>query len=127
MEYGNQPTEPMPAHGRPARKLTETKQAFATTEFWVYAVVLLALLIAGLVADGFGADHVWLYATLLTIGYMVSRGLAKSGSHDPYTDDGSTEGSLGDRVRAAAQVLKEGETGSHAATPPPAPKREPGL
>jgi hypothetical protein len=28
-----------------------------------------------------------LYVTLLTIGYMVSRGLAKSGSREPYTED----------------------------------------
>jgi len=25
--------------------------------------------------------------TILTVGYMVSRGLAKSGSREPYTDD----------------------------------------
>jgi hypothetical protein len=39
-------------------------------------------------AGGYGARQVWLYATILTVGYMVSRGLAKSGSRDPY-DDGS--------------------------------------
>jgi hypothetical protein len=44
-------------------------------------------LIAGAIADGFGARSIWLYATILTVGYMVSRGLAKSGSHEPYTDD----------------------------------------
>lgn len=124
MEHGTQPTEPLPVRGREPRRVTETKQAFATTEFWIYAGVLIALLIAGLVADGFGADHVWLYAVLLTIGYMISRGLAKSGSHDPRAD-AATEGSLGDRVRAAAQVLKAGETGPHAATPPP--ERGPGA
>jgi hypothetical protein len=25
--------------------------------------------------------------TILTVGYMISRGLAKSGSRDPYWDD----------------------------------------
>lgn len=34
-----------------------------------------------------GRLTVWLYATLLTIGYMISRGLAKSGSRDPYGAD----------------------------------------
>jgi hypothetical protein len=38
-------------------------------------------------ADYFAADKVWLYVTLLTIGYMVSRGLTKAGSRDPYDDD----------------------------------------
>jgi hypothetical protein len=30
---------------------------------------------------------VWPYATLLTVGHMISRGLAKSGSGDPYDAD----------------------------------------
>jgi hypothetical protein len=50
-------------------------------------------LIAAMVGDeanagGFGAKQAWLYVTILTVGYMISRGLAKSGSRDPYTDDG---------------------------------------
>lgn len=73
---------------------TETKASFKTTEFIAYAVVLVGILIAGLLVDagedggvGFGPKTVWLYATLLTIGYMISRGLAKSGSRDPYSAD----------------------------------------
>jgi hypothetical protein len=38
---------------------------------------------------GLGANQAWLYVTLLTVGYMVSRGLAKSGSREPYTEDRS--------------------------------------
>ena len=30
--------------------------------------------------DVFLADKAWFYVTLLTVGYMVSRGLAKAGS-----------------------------------------------
>jgi hypothetical protein len=37
--------------------------------------------------DVFRADKVWLYITILTVGYMVSRGLAKAGSSDPYWED----------------------------------------
>lgn len=71
---------------------TETKAAFKTTEFVAYVVILIGLLIAGAITgdngdDSFNADEVWLFATLLTIGYMISRGLAKSGSRDPYTTD----------------------------------------
>lgn len=104
-----------------ARRLTgETKHAFKTTEFWVYLTILFGLLIAGVVADadegsqvdGFGANQVWLYAVILTVGYLLSRGLAKSGTQDPYSDQppggGEAEASIGDRVKAAAQVLKEG-------------------
>ena len=38
-------------------------------------------------AGGFGARQAWLYFTILTVGYMISRGLAKSGSRDPYWDE----------------------------------------
>ena len=76
------------------RLSTETKAAFKTTEFFAYLAVVTGLLIAGNTVEGqdggadyFAADKVWLYVTLLTIGYMVSRGLAKAGSRDPYTDD----------------------------------------
>lgn len=37
-------------------------------------------------ASDFGPQEAWFYVTLLTIGYMVSRGLAKSGSRDFYDD-----------------------------------------
>ena len=65
---------------------TETKSAFKTTEMIAYVAVLAAVLIAGAIEDGFGARTIWLYATILTVGYMISRGLAKSGSQEPYDD-----------------------------------------
>jgi hypothetical protein len=77
------------------RLSTETKAAFKTTEFFSYVAILIGLFIAGAVVDstnagGLGAKQIWLYATILTVGYMVSRGLAKAGSRDPYdSDDGS--------------------------------------
>jgi hypothetical protein len=77
---------------RPRRLSTETKAAFKTTEFFAFAAVLIGILVAAAVIDnsdagGFGARQAWLYATILTVGYMVSRGLAKSGSRDPYDAD----------------------------------------
>jgi hypothetical protein len=77
---------------RPVRKSTETKAAFKTTELIAYVMAVVGVLIAGAVIDesnagGLGGKQVWLYVTILTVGYMVSRGLAKSGSRDPYTDD----------------------------------------
>ena len=71
----------------------ETKPSFKTTELIAYVVVAIGILIASAVVDqnedgqGFGADKAWFYLTILTVGYMVSRGLAKSWSHEPYTDD----------------------------------------
>ena len=67
-------------------KTTETKSAFKTTELIVFVLSVLGVLIAAAVTDngddgqGFGARSAWLYVTLLSIGYMISRGLAKAGS-----------------------------------------------
>ena len=76
----------------PVRRSTETKSAFKTTEMIAYVAAVVGVLIAALVVDqsdagGFGAKQAWLYVTILTVGYMVSRGLAKSGSRDPYTEN----------------------------------------
>jgi hypothetical protein len=82
-------------HDRPRRLSTETKAAFKTTEFMAYVALLIGLLIAGAATkasdyagghDVFRADRVWLYATILTVGYMVSRGIAKAGSRQPYDE-----------------------------------------
>jgi hypothetical protein len=82
-----------------ARLSTETKQAFKTTEFFAFLAILAGILIAawmideesgGAGANGgdyFRADEAWRYITFLTIGYMISRGLAKAGSRDPYWAD----------------------------------------
>ena len=78
--------------GAAAQRLaTETKAFFKTSEWWTYLAIVIAILIAGNSVEGeeggsdfFAADKVWLYITLLTIGYMISRGIAKSGVRDPY-------------------------------------------
>jgi hypothetical protein len=66
---------------------TETKAAFKTTELIVYVLAVLGVLIASMIVDqSFGADPAWRYVTYLTIGYMISRGLAKSGSRNPRAE-----------------------------------------
>jgi hypothetical protein len=82
--------------GAVARRVsTETKASYKTTEFAVYVVVFLGILLASFLVktgqdgqrvDYFRADKAWWYITLLTIGYMIARGLAKSGSREPYDD-----------------------------------------
>lgn len=73
----------------------ETKPSFKTTELIVYVLAVIGVLIASkVVGDGgnndghdyFAADKAWWYITLLTIGYMISRGLAKAGSRSSDTD-----------------------------------------
>lgn len=74
----------------PARRVSaETKASTKTTEFFAYIAAVVGVLVVSAVVDAsdFGAQEAWFYVTLLTIGYMVSRGLAKSGSRDFYDDD----------------------------------------
>ena len=85
--------------GGGARRLsTETKHAVKTTEFYAYLATIVGVLIAGNVIEGeggpdiFNASQVWLYITILTLGYMLSRGIAKSGSRERYWDGGTNEG-----------------------------------
>jgi len=93
--------------GNPARRETvvrrtwnETKSAFKTTEFWAWIVVSVAILIASAVVDnadeghtGFGADQAWFSVALVTVAYILSRGIAKAGvrkpdhDHDDHDDD----------------------------------------
>jgi hypothetical protein len=37
--------------------------------------------------DAFKAERAWLYVSIVASAYMVSRGLAKSGSHDIHGDN----------------------------------------
>ncbi len=79
----------------PVRRLTtETKSALKTTEMIAFVVAVFGVLIAAAIVDqsdagGLGAKQAWLYVTILTVGYMISRGLAKSGSSQPYDEDNS--------------------------------------
>ena len=66
---------------------TETKSFAKTSEFFVYVIAAAAILIASLIVDGFNATEGWMFFTYLTIGYLISRGLAKSGSREPYRAD----------------------------------------
>ena len=60
--------------------------------------LVIAILIAGNAIEAekggpniFSADKVWLYITILGSAYMISRGLAKSGSREPYLPDGTNQ------------------------------------
>ncbi len=80
-------TEAPQVHRASSRETTETKSSYKTTELIVYVLAVAGVLIASMIVDAsFGADPAWRYVTYLTVGYMISRGLAKAGSRDPYRD-----------------------------------------
>jgi hypothetical protein len=58
----------------------ETKNALKTTEFFAMTGVIAAILIATWVSDSLNDVRAWTLVAAVAIGYMISRGLAKSGS-----------------------------------------------
>jgi hypothetical protein len=70
----------------------ETKNALKTTEFIAMTGVIAAILIATWVSDSLDDVRAWTLVAAVAIGYMISRGLAKSGSRyaggeDPLNRD----------------------------------------
>jgi hypothetical protein len=90
-------TTSRPARPNVERLSTETKHSTKTTEFFAMIVVILGILISAAVIKGgdthgtdeFIARQAWLYVSIVAGTYFISRGLAKSGSRDPYFDGGT--------------------------------------
>jgi hypothetical protein len=64
----------------------ETKAFSKTSEFFVWLGTVVAVLAAVLMIDGFGPDRGWTLVTALSVAYMLSRGLAKSGARKSDTE-----------------------------------------
>jgi hypothetical protein len=88
----NDPLDPRNTGGSPAAGDTHNfgdlqistgrQSAYITIELIVYALAVIGVFIASAVVDeddgsGFSASQAWFYVTLLTIGFLISRGLAK--------------------------------------------------
>jgi hypothetical protein len=74
------------------RTFDETKLSFKTTEFWAMVGIIGAILIAAAVSDSLGDVRAWTLVAVVATGYMISRGLAKSGTkyvggEDPRNGD----------------------------------------
>jgi len=74
----------------------ETKHSSKTTELWAFIATVAGILVAAALikggdsggTDAFVAKDAWLYVAIVSTGYLLSRGLAKSGSVDrPDEDD----------------------------------------
>lgn len=70
------------------RTFTETKNGFKTSELYVMLLFVAGALLAAYATgdDAFARDEGWLYATIAVVGYIVSRGLAKLATREPYED-----------------------------------------
>jgi hypothetical protein len=96
------------------RLASETKHSTKTTEFYAMIVIIAGILIASWIVgqgdgnarpnvDAFPAVRAWLYVAIVGVGYMVSRGLAKAGSRDPYWSTGDDLPGAGDADQAVGR------------------------
>lgn len=63
---------------------TETRPSIRTSEFIVLIVTSLLVILAAYTDEAFNIEHGWTLVTAMAIGYMLSRGIAKAGSPEPY-------------------------------------------
>ncbi len=67
---------------------TGRQSAYVTIELILYLLATIGIFLTAAVIDesgsgqGFGASEAWFYVTLLTIGFLLSRGLAKIGGRN---------------------------------------------
>src|SRR5215216_5206117 len=83
-------------------KTPETKEFFKTSEFVVWGLTVLAILIAGAVIgndggadDNLKASLVWTLVAATSIGYIVSRGISKAGARRGYGEAPMDQGQGG--------------------------------
>ena len=64
----------------------ETKPFFLTSEFVGAVLAIAGIAITAAASDAFGAWRAWILISAITVGYMISRGIAKSGTRS-HADD----------------------------------------
>ena len=81
-------TERRPMASNVRSDVDETKLSLKTTEFWAMVGLIAAVLIASAVSDSLDDVRAWTLVAAIGIGYMISRGLAKSGTKHTGHEDG---------------------------------------
>ena len=71
---------------RTVRSFTETKLGFKTSEFLMMLIFVVGVLVAAYAssADALSREDGWRFASFVAAAYIVSRGLAKLGTREPY-------------------------------------------
>jgi hypothetical protein len=70
------------------RTFTESKAGAKTTEFYVMVIFVAGVLLSTYAdQDTLARRDGWFFAALAVGAYILSRGLAKLGSREPYTED----------------------------------------
>jgi hypothetical protein len=73
---------------RMRRTFTETKAFYKTSEFLVWLASVAGVLVVTYIDDSASLSnwHGWLLITVLSAAYMLSRGIAKSATREPYSE-----------------------------------------
>ena len=70
------------------RTHTETRKSFRTTEFYAMLVFVAGVLLATYMdGDSLSRADGWRFASFVVVAYIISRGLAKLGSHEPRVEE----------------------------------------
>ncbi|HUQ22556.1 MAG TPA: hypothetical protein VM049_06020 [Gaiellaceae bacterium] len=82
------PSHPSPPWAMRPRRIypIETKPFFLTSEFVAAALTIAGIAITAASTDSFGAWRAWILISAVTVGYVVSRGIAKSGTKSHAND-----------------------------------------
>jgi hypothetical protein len=110
----------------------ETKPFFLTSEFWGSIALIVGLAIAAGTSDDIDARLFWILATAVTAAYVISRGIAKSGtksrSWDPRDDlmEGARD-RMSSRGRTARATRSAPRRGPPSLSSPLGGWRRPGL
>ena len=69
------------------RTFTETKNGFKTSEFYVMVLFVAGVLLSTYAdSDSLARDQGWLIASFAVAAYIISRGLAKLATREPYDE-----------------------------------------
>jgi hypothetical protein len=68
------------------RGMIETKPFFLTSEFFAPLLAIIAMSIGVATADNFDAPRYWTLVSVIVAAYVISRGIAKSGTKSRASD-----------------------------------------
>lgn len=82
------PGRPQQIHQQPQQRSNpiETKPFYMTSEFVGSVLAIVGIAITAASSDAFGAWRAWILITAITVGYVVSRGIAKAATRS-HADD----------------------------------------
>ena len=86
-QYSPRQQQKPPSYGnqRPQRPI-ETKPFYLTSEFVGSVLAIAGIAITAVSSDAFGAWRAWILITAITVGYVISRGIAKAATRS-HADD----------------------------------------